>query len=152
MSIADELRNELKDAMRARDRARLDVIRAIETEVARMRSAPGFSGEVDDDAYVGVIGSYVKKMEKAREEFEAAGDAGRANADKLGFEIDYLARWLPETIDEDETRRIVREAITELGVDDPSAAGQVIGRVMKSGIDGLDGALVNRVVREELDS
>ena len=48
MSIKDELQAELRDAMRARDRRRLDVIRSVETEVSRAKAAPGFSGEVDD--------------------------------------------------------------------------------------------------------
>ena len=150
MSIAEELRVELKDAMRAKDKARLNVVRSIETEVARAKSEPGFTGSVDDDLYLSVMGSYVKKMEKARDEFSGAGEAGRANADKLTYEIDYLSRWLPEGVGEDETRAIVRDAIAELGSD--AALGRVIGQVMKSGREGLDGALVNRIVREELDS
>jgi uncharacterized protein YqeY len=150
MTIAEELREELKDAMRAKDKPRLNVVRGIETEVARVRSEPGFSGDVDDDLYRSVIGSYVKKMDKAREEFLAAGDAGRANAEKLGYEIDYLGRWLPTALGEDETREIVRAALAEVGADAP--AGRVIGQVMKSGHEGLDGALVNRLVREELGS
>jgi len=136
--------------MRQKDRARLDVIRSIETEVSRARSEPGFSGEIDDDLYVRVIGSFVKKMEKAKAEFEDLGEAGRGRADKLAFEIDYLGRWLPRQLGEDETRRIVGDAIAELGVDDPKMAGRVIGHVMKNGPDGLDGALVHRIVREEL--
>jgi uncharacterized protein YqeY len=150
MSIHDELTAELRDAMRGRDRPRLDVIRSIETEVARVRSEPGFSGQVDDDLYERVIGSYVKKMEKARSEFETLGERGAEQAAKLGFEIDYLSRWLPETLGEDETRALVRDAITEIGADDPSMAGRVIGHVMKSGLTGIDGGLVNRIAREEL--
>jgi uncharacterized protein YqeY len=150
MSISEELRAELTDAMRARDRARLDVIRSIETEVARARSEPGFRGEVDDDVYRAVIGAFSKKMEKARHEFLDAGETGRAQADKLAWEIEYLSRWLPEAVGEDETRRLVREAIDTLGADDPAMAGRVIGHVMKSGVEGLDGALVSRLAREEL--
>ncbi|HSG79906.1 MAG TPA: GatB/YqeY domain-containing protein [Acidimicrobiia bacterium] len=150
MSIAEELRAELRDAMRAKDKPRLNVVRGIETEVARTKAEPGFSGEVDDDLYRSVIGSYVKKMDKAREEFVAAGESGRANAEKLAYEIEYLGRWLPSTLGEDETREIVRAAIAEIGPDAP--VGRVIGQVMKSGREGLDGALVNRLVREELGS
>lgn len=150
MSIHEELRAELKDAMRSRDRARLDVIRSIETEVARARSEPGFSGDVDDGLYRAVIGAFVKKMQKALPEFRQAGEAGRSRIEKLTFEIDYLGRWLPEELGEEETRHIVREAIAALGADDAKMAGRVVGHVMRSGLDGLDGALVNRLVREEL--
>lgn len=149
MSIRDELGAELKDAMRSKDRARRDVIRQVETEVSIVRSAPGFRGEVDDALYASVIASYVKKMDKARREYENAGERGRVQADKLAFEIDYLSRWLPSKLGEDETRALVRAAIEELGVDDPKMSGRVIGHVMKSGAE-VDGSLVSRLVSEEL--
>jgi uncharacterized protein YqeY len=150
MAIHEELRAELKDAMRSRDRARLDVIRNVETEAARLRSELGAGAVLGDEQYLRVIDAYVRKMEKARREFADAGEAGRAQEEKLAFEIDYLGRWLPETIGEEETRAIVDGAIAELGADDPKMAGRVIGHVMKTGPDGLDGALVNRLVRERL--
>nr|MDJ0925611.1 GatB/YqeY domain-containing protein [Acidimicrobiia bacterium] len=93
--------------------------------------------------------SYVKKMEKARKEFEAAGERGVDQAAKLAYEVEFLSRWLPQLAGEDETREIVKAAIAELGADDPKMAGRVTGHVMKSGA-GLDGGLVNRLVREEL--
>lgn len=149
LTIAAELRRELGDAMKARDKPRINVIRQIETEISVAKSAPGFSGEIDDDLYAATIASYVKKMDKARAEYEAAGERGRERADQLAYEIDYLSRWLPQTAGEDETREIVRAAIAELGAGDPKMAGRVIGHIMKSH-DGLDGGLVNRLVREEL--
>ena len=150
MSIHEELAAELRDAIRARDRRRMDVIRQVETELARARTEPGFRGEVDDALYRKVISAYCKKMDKARLEFEAAGERGRPQAEKLAFEIDYLGRWQARTLDEAATRELVRAAIAELGAADPKMAGKVIGQVMKAGAGTVDGALVNRLVREEL--
>jgi hypothetical protein len=150
MSIHEELAAELKDAIRARDRRRMDVIRQVETEVARARTEPGFHGEVDDALYQRVIAAYCKKMDKARLEFVAAGERGRAQAEKLAFEIEYLARWQARTLDEAATRDLVRAAIAELGAADPRMTGRVIGHVMKAAGGTVDGALVNRLVREEL--
>lgn len=151
MSIHDELVEELKDAMRAQDKRRLDVIRQIETEAARARSAKGFSGDPKGDAlYASVISAYVKKMDKAREEFVAAGERGADQADKLAFEIEYLDQWAPESLSEDQTREVVRVALLELKADDPKQMGRVIGHIMKNGPSGLDGSLVNRLVREAL--
>jgi hypothetical protein len=150
MTIHEELAAELRDAMRTRDRRRMDVIRQVETELARARTEPGFHGEVDDALYRRVIAAYTKKMDKARLEFEAAGERGRAQAEKLAFEIDYLKRWQAQTLDEEATRALVRSAIAELGAGDAKAVGRVIGQVMKAGAGTLDGALVNRLVREEL--
>ena len=82
MTIHDELTVELKAAMRERDKPRINVIRQIETEVSLAKSAPGFSGEADDELYLEIIESYVKKMDKARLEYAAAGARGQGNADK----------------------------------------------------------------------
>ncbi len=151
MTIKEELTAELRDAMRAQDAPRRDVIRQVETEVSVARSQPGFEGETDDDLYRQVIGSYVKKMDKARSEYIEIGERGEAMASKLGFEVEYLSRWLPQKLDEKSTRELVRSIIVDLGVaGEEKAAGRVTGELMKSRGADLDGGLVNRLVREEL--
>lgn len=151
MTIAEQLSEELKSAMRAKDAPRRDVIRQIQTEAATARSQPDFVGDMDDEFYQRIIASYVKKMDKSRQEYEELGERGEAMADKLAFEVDYLSRWLPQKLDEEETRALVVEAIAELDVaGDEKAAGRVIGHLMKSRGEDLDGALVNRIVREQL--
>jgi uncharacterized protein YqeY len=151
MGIQEELAAELKDAIKSRDKARSNVIRQVETEVAVAKAAPGFKGEVDDDLYKSTIISYVKKMEKARAEYEEIGDRGADQAAKLAYEVEFLSRWTPQLPGDDETRQIVKAAIAELAVDDPKMIGRVMGHIMKSGTE-LDGGLVNRIVREELGS
>jgi hypothetical protein len=149
MSIHDELRTELKDAMRSKDQRRMDVIRQVEAEISVARTAASFKGEVDDALYRQVIATYCKKMDKAREEYAGLGDRARPMAEKLQWEVEYLSRWLPRKLSEEETRALVVAAITELGVSDPKQAGKVVGHLVKSQ-QGLDGALVNRLARELL--
>ncbi len=151
MSIRDELADELGDAMKAKDASRRDVIRQVETEIAVARSQPGFTGDLDDHLYRQVIGSYVKKMDKSRQEYLELGERGQPMAAKLAFEVDYLSRWLPKKLDEHETRDLVRKTIEELGAaSDDKAAGRVTGHLMRQHGTDLDGALVSRLVREEL--
>jgi len=151
LSINDQLAEELRDAIKTGDKPRRDAVRQVSTEIATAKSDPGFSGEVDDVFTQGVIAAYVKKMDKARLEYEAMGERGEAMADKLRFEVDYLSRWLPSKLGEDETRRLVSAAIAELGVaGDEKAAGRVTGHLMKAHGADLDGGMVNRLVREEL--
>ena len=151
MTIQEELTAELRAAMKEKDAPRRDVIRQIQTEVATAKSQPDFKGEVDDALYQQVIASYVKKMEKSRDEYAALGERGEEMADKLAFEVEYLARWLPQKMDEAATRDLVKEAIAELGVaGHEKAAGRVTGHLMKTRGGDLDGGLVNRLVREEL--
>lgn len=151
MTIQEELTVELRDAMKAKDGRRRDVIRQVQTEAATARSQPDFRGEVDDAFYQKIIASYVKKMDKSREEYAALGERGEEMADKLAYEVEYLGRWLPQKLDEEATRQLVAEAIAELGVGgDEKAAGRVTGQLMKTHGADLDGGLVNRLVREEL--
>lgn len=153
MSIQDQLSEELKDAMRSKDARRRDVIRQVQTEIATAKTQPNFVGEVDDAFYQKVIASYVKKMDKSRADYAGYGDKGAAMAEKLAFEVDYLSQWLPKKLDEDETRQLVIETVAELGVaGDVKASGRIVGHLMKTNGENLDGGLVNRLVREELDA
>ncbi len=151
MSIQDELNNELKDAMRAHDRNRTDVVRQIKTEIARTLKAPGFTGEADDDLYRTTISSYAKKMGKALAEYERLGDRGAAAAAKLRFEVEYLSRWLPKAPSEEDVAGFVDAVVLELGATDLKALGQVMGHLMKQH-PGLDGTMASRLVRTRLSS
>lgn len=153
MTIQEELTAELRAAMKEKDALRRDAIRQIQTEVATAKSQPDFEGEVDDALYQRIIASYVKRMEKSRDEYNALGERGEQMADKLAFEVEYLSRWLPEKLGEEATRRLVVEAIAELdAAGDEKAAGRVTGHLMNTHGGDLDGGLVNRLVREELAS
>jgi uncharacterized protein YqeY len=151
LTIHDELVAELQDGMRAKDRPRINVVRQIESEVSVARSAPGFEGEVDDALYLTVIGRYVKKMEKARTEYEALGVQGAAHAEKLAYEVEYLSRWLPSSLGVEDTKFLVDAAIVDLGADDPRMIGAVIGNVMREN-KSVDGGTVARLVKEALAS
>ena len=151
MSIREELNAELKDAMRAHDRNRIDVIRQINSEIDRAVTAPGFDGEADDELYLATIAAYAKKMGKALTEYEGYGDRGADAAAKLRFEVEYLGRWLPKGPTEAELAAVVDAVVAELGATDMKAMGQVMGQVMKSRA-GADGAVVSRLVRARLSA
>lgn len=153
MTIEEELKAELKEAMKAGDRPRLDTIRMVNSEILLAKSAPGFDGEIDDDLYVAVIGAQVKKDQKSIEEYSALGERGEPMVEKYRAEVEYLSRWLPTKMSEEETEELVRATVEELGVaGDPKAAGRVIGQIMKARKDDVDGGLVNRLVRQVLEA
>ena len=147
MAIADDLSMALKDAMKAKDKPKLDAIRQIQTEIAKKKAEKG--EEVNDDLVLGVISSYVKKMIKAVEEYQSLGDRGQEMAEKIQFEIDFLSSYLPEQISEEEVEKIVDEVLSELGDVDISQMGRVIGAVMAKG-DGIDGSIVSKIVKDKL--
>ena len=100
MALIDELSDALKEAMKAKDKPKLDAIRQVQTEIAKKKSEKG--EEATDELVLGVISSYVKKMTKAVEEYKSLGDRGSEMADKIQFEIDFLSGWLPEQLSEEE--------------------------------------------------
>ncbi len=151
MTIATELAAELKDAMLKKDARRRDVVRQVQTEITIARSEPGYDPSKEDEVVQGVIESYSKRMQKSITEYEGYGERGADMAAKLRFEVDYLSRWMPQKLDEDATRALIEAKIAELGVaGDEKAAGRVTGMIMKDHKDDVDGALVNRLVRELL--
>ena len=149
MAIKDELNDELKTAMRTHDRNRIDVVRQINTEVTRAVKAPGFVGQEDDELYQKTIASYAKKMGKALAEYERLGDRGAAAAAKLKFEVEYLGRWLPKVVTEEEAAALVDAAVQELEAVDMKAMGRVMGHLMKN-YPRLDGSMVSRLLKARL--
>lgn len=152
MSVKSELRSQLVDAMKSGDRARRDAIRSVQAEIQTRKTAPGFSGTgEDDDFYRQVIGAYVKKMRKAAAEYADLGERGKEMSEKLSFEAHFLSRWLPARLDEEQSRRLVRDAVALLGATgQPRAQGRVMGHIMKTHRQEVDGALISRLVAEEL--
>ena len=147
MALIDELSDALKEAMKAKDKPKLDAIRQVQTEIAKKKSEKG--EEANDELVLGVISSYVKKMTKAVEEYKSLGDRGIEMAEKIQFEIDFLSGWLPEQLSEEDVAKLVDEVLADLGEVDMSQMGRIIGAVMAKG-EGIDGSVVSKLVKEKL--
>jgi len=147
MALIDELSTSLKEAMKEKDKPKLDAIRQVQTEVAKKKAEKG--EEATDELVLGVISSYVKKMTKAVEEYQSLGDRGVEMAEKIQFEIDFLSEWLPEQLSDQEVEKIIDEVLGELGEVDLSQMGKIIGAVMSKS-ERIDGSVVSRLVKEKL--
>ena len=147
MAILDELNDALKEAMKTKDKPKLDAIRQVKSEIEEKRAEKG--EDITDELVLGVIKSYVKKMTKAVEEYKTLGDRGTEMAEKIQFEIDFLSGWLPEQISEEDVEKIVDEVLSEMGEVDISQMGKVIGAVMAKA-DGIDGGVVSKIVKGKL--
>jgi len=132
MPIEQQLNDLLKQALRDKDQATLDVVRMVKSRIQERRTAKGFSGEVDDPLVVEVIAAYRKQLVKALEEYEKAGPKGAEQAAKLRFEIGFCERFLPRAMDREALRSLVQERIAALGIADPKQVGRLVGDVMKS--------------------
>lgn len=151
-TLEAKLREQLTTAMKAKDQKTLNLVRMINTKVMERRTAKDFKGEVDDALILDVISSYKKSMEKARQEFLAAGDKGKEQAAELEFEIAWCATWLPQQLSETELRDAVAKAVAALPAKDPKMAGKIIGSIKKEFGDRADAQLAKKIAEELLSS
>ena len=144
-TLEEDLRARLTAAMKAKDQRTLNVVRMLNTKVMERRTAPGFKGTVDDELVRDVIAAYKKSLEKAREEFAAAGERGASAIAELDWEIAFCAQFLPAQMGAEAIADAVQTAIAEVG-SDPKMAGRIVGAVMKKHKGQVDAALVKAAV------
>jgi uncharacterized protein YqeY len=151
-NLEAQLREQLTTALKAKDLKTANLIRMINTKVMERRTAKGFSGNVDDALILDVIGTYKKSMEKAKQEFAAAGDRAKDQIAEIEFEVAWCAKWLPQQVGEAELRDAVVKVIAELPQKDPKMSGRVIGMIKKQFGDRADAQLVKKLAEELLSS
>lgn len=147
-SLEVQLRHQLTAAMKGKDSRTANLVRMVNTKIMERRTAKDFTGTVDDALILDVIRTYKKNMEKARAEFVAAGERGKAQVEEIDFELMWCFGMLPTGADEAELRTAVAAAVAALPTKDPKMAGKVIGAIKKQYGDRADGAVVKRLVDE----
>jgi uncharacterized protein YqeY len=149
-NLEGQLREELTASIKAKDLKTANLIRMINTKIMERRTAKNFSGTVDDALVLDVIATYKKQMEKARQEFVAAGERGKDQIADLDFELQWCSKWLPKGLSEAELRDAVAKAVAELPQKDPKMAGRVIGAIKKQFGDRADAQLTKKLADEML--
>lgn len=148
MGLKETFETQLKDAMKAKDTARLDVVRMIRSQVNKAVTTQG--KELTDELYQETIASYVKQMRRALTEYEEAGEKGAEMAAKLRFEVDFLEPFLPQMMGEAKVLSLVKAAIEQAGIKDAKQAGRVVGLVMKEHKGKVEPAVVKKLAEQEL--
>jgi uncharacterized protein YqeY len=151
-NLEGQLREQLTAAIKAKDLRTANLIRMINTKVMERRTAKNFSGTVDDALILDVIGTYKKSMEKAKQEFAAAGDRAKDQIAEIEFEVEWCSKWLPKAVDEAELRAAIAKVVAELPQKDPKMAGKVIGAIKKQYGDRADAQLTKKIAEELLSS
>jgi uncharacterized protein YqeY len=151
-NLEGQLREQLTASIKAKDLKTANLIRMINTKIMERRTAKNFSGTIDDALVLDVIGTYKKQMEKARQEFVAAGERGKDQIADIDFEIAWCAKWLPQGMSEAELREAVVKAVADLPQKDPKMAGRVIGAIKKQFGDRADAQLTKKLADELLSS
>ena len=147
MSLRDQLNDDLKVAMRAKDTLRLSVIRGIKAAMLQAETR-GERTTLDDDGIVQVIVKEVKERQDSKGEFERAGRNDLV--DKLTSEIEVLQQYLPEPLTDQELSRLIVEAIETTGAQGPKDMGRVMGWLSPRTRGRADGKKVSDEVRQVL--
>ena len=148
MSLHITIKNELKEAMKAKDAVKLRTVRSMLTAFTNELVASGSTpqGELTDEQTLGVIKRLAKQRKESILQFESAGRTDLSEPEKE--ELAVLESYLPQMMSRDAIRPIVEAKIAELGAVDKSKLGMLIGSLMKELNGKADGADVKAVVEE----
>lgn len=147
MPIAEQVTEQMKQAMKAKDERRLAALRSMRTAFLNEMKKDG-STSIPDAVCEGLL----RKLEKQRKEsIEAFSNAGReelAAAERA--ELAVIQEFLPQLADEAKTRAWIDEAIAQTGAAGAKDVGKVMGALMKAHKGELDGDLARRLVQARL--
>ena len=146
MSLIEEIDDELKDAMKARDAERRDTLRLILN--ALRSSQKELQRPLSEDEELQVLQRERKKRVEAAEAFRTGGREEQAAAEER--ELDVLEEFMPEPLSEDEVEEIVDDVIAEVGATSMADLGRVMADVMPQIAGRADGSQVSQIVREKL--
>ncbi len=150
MELHNQIKDELKTAMKAKDAAKLRTVRSMLTAFTNELVATGKTPQatLDDAGVLSVIKRLAKQRKESIVQFEAAQRFDLSEPEKE--ELVILESYLPQMMSKDEIRPIVEAKIAEMGVADKSKMGMLIGSLMKELQGKADGADVKAVVEELL--
>lgn len=146
MAIVDEVQDQMKTAMKAKDTTTLATLRLVKAALANAAIEHRVDA-LNDDQAVDVLRKLAKMRKEAIDMYTKGGATDRAAAEQA--ELDLVSQWLPSMADEGQTRAWVQEAIGSLG-DGPVNIGKVMGALMKAHKGEVDGSLAQKVVKEEV--
>jgi len=146
VTLIEEIEDEVKEAMRARDAERRDALRLILN--ALKNSEKELMRPLSEDEELQVLQRERKRRIEAAEAFRAGGREEQAEAEDRELEI--LEEFMPAPLTEDEIEEIVDDVIAEVGATSMADLGRVMADVMPQIAGRADGSVVSQFVREKL--
>lgn len=148
MTLFDKVSEDIKEAMKARDKVRLETLRNIKKVFLEAKTAPGANDTLEDaDAF-----KILQKLAKqGRESARTYTDNGRQNlADAELAQAAVIEEYLPKQLGEDEIEAEVRKVIADTGAQSMKDMGKVMGIVSKQLAGRADGRAISAVVKRLL--
>jgi uncharacterized protein YqeY len=132
MTIFEKINEDIKEAMRSRDQLRLDALRMLKSKILAVDAR----GNIPDTDVLKLFKSYFGNLQEALDQAQAANRPEMV--EKLKIEQTIVQEFLPKALSQDETKKIVVQAIADSGAKTKKDVGLVMKSIMKlsSGVDG----------------
>lgn len=148
MSLFDQISGDIKSAMLARDRVRLETLRGIKKEFIEAKTAKGSDGELADDTAMKIL---VKMVKQRKESANIYSEQNRPDlAEPELAEAAIIEEYLPKQMSEEELTAALKEIIATTGATSAKEMGKVMGVASKQLAGKADGKAISAKVKELL--
>lgn len=146
MNLSERLNEDMKQAMKSRDKFTLSTIRMVRSTIKYLEI--DLKRTLDDNEVLDILSREIKQRKDALQEFESAGRDELVASTKA--EIEIIMKYLPEQLSEEEINLIVQQTIQETGASSKSEMGKVMSALMPKVKGRADGKLLNQAVQQFL--
>ncbi len=148
MNLFDQVSEDIKAAMRAKDKVRLEALRGIKKEFLEAKTAPGSNGELTDETAMKVL---VRMAKQRRESAKIYTEQSRPElAETELAEAAVIEEYLPQPLTDEQLTDELKRIIAEVGATSPAQMGLVMGRATKALAGRADGRAISARVKELL--
>ncbi|RST73864.1 GatB/YqeY domain-containing protein [Siminovitchia acidinfaciens] len=147
MNLLDRLNEDMKQAMKSKEKEKLSVIRMLKAALQNEAIKQG-NKQLSEDEELTVLSREVKQRKDSLHEFEKAGREDLAQ--KVREELSIISYYMPEQLSDDEVEELVRKAIADTGASTKADMGKVMGALMPKVKGKADGTLVSKLVQRHL--
>lgn len=148
MDLFDQISEDIKTAMKARDKVSLETLRNIKKVFLEAKTAPGSDGTLTDDAALKILQKLAKQGKESAETFKQAGRNELAEGELA--QVVVIERYLPKPLTEQEIEEQVKEIIAQTGATSMKEMGKVMGVASKQMAGKADGKVISGIVRKLL--
>lgn len=146
--ISTTIDQEIKQAMLAKDQAKLRGLRAIKAAILLAKTEKGHAEELDQDAEIKILQKLVKQRKESANIYKEQGREDLLLVEQE--EIDVISQFLPKQLDQAEIEAIVAKIIAETGATSIKEMGKIMGIANKELAGKADGKLIGEIVKAKL--
>ncbi len=148
MEMYEKISNDIKEAMKAKDKVALATLRNIKKVLLEAKTAPGAGDTVSDDAAIKIIQKLVKQGRESATLYQSQGRTDLAEEEFA--QVAVMEKYLPAQMSEAEIEAALKAIITELGASTPQEMGKVMGVATKQLAGKADGRVISTIVKRLL--